>query len=352
MIEYFDSIGIETPFLRLFVCTCVSIIIGIIIRYLFFKTLLVLNKKDDRELIGILENRFKGSIFLFIPMLIMHSLIPSLELGVNINDWLLLITESLIIASFTIVAIRLIYFFQDVLNQRFNISHADNLKQRQVITQVIFVRKIVIFLITMIGLSLFLLQFEGVRKYGATFLTSAGVAGIIIGLAAQKTIGNLLAGIQIAFTQPIKIGDAVFVEKEWGWIEEINLTYVVVKIWDQRRLVLPITYFTEQTFQNWTRNSADIIGSVFLFTDYTIPIDELRKEFESILANTDLWNKNVQVLQVTDCTEKTMQIRMLMSAKDSPTAWDLRCFVREKMLVFIQENYPTALPKTRLEMTQ
>ncbi|MGJ3236716.1 mechanosensitive ion channel family protein [Marivirga sp.] len=352
MIEYFDSIGVEQPFIRLSIFAFFSFIIGVVIRYAFFKTLFVLNKKDDRELIRILEHRFRGSVFLFIPMLIMHNLIPNFELSNNLSEWLLLITESLIIASFTIVAVRLVYFLQDVLNRKYNVTQTDNLKQRQVITQVIFIRKIVIFLIVMIGLSLFLLQFDGVRKYGATFLTSAGVAGIIIGLAAQKTIGNLLAGIQIAFTQPIKIGDAVFVEKEWGWIEEINLTYVVVKIWDQRRLVLPITYFTEQTFQNWTRNSADIIGSVFLFTDYTVPIDALRKEFESILATTDLWNKNAQVLQVTDCTEKTMQIRLLMSAKDSPTAWDLRCLIREKMLVFIQQNYPDALPKTRLEMHQ
>ncbi|HET8859718.1 mechanosensitive ion channel family protein [Marivirga sp.] len=282
----------------------------------------------------------------------MHSLIPSFELSVSLTKWLLLISESLIILSFTIIAVRLVYFSQDVVNNKFKVDMPDNLKERQVLTQVTFIRKIVVFLIVMIGLSLFLLQFDGVRKYGATFLTSAGVAGIIIGLAAQKTIGNLLAGVQIAFTQPIKIGDAVLVEKEWGWIEEINLTYVVVRIWDQRRLVLPITYFTEQTFQNWTRNSADIIGSVFLYTDYTIPIDDLRKEFESILAVTDLWNKNVQVLQVTDSTEKAMQIRMLMSAKDSPTAWDLRCLVREKMLVFIQKQYPDGLPKTRLEMNQ
>jgi small-conductance mechanosensitive channel len=352
MIDYFDSWGIEQPFFRLAIFTLFSIIIGIVVRYAFFKTLFILNKKDDRAFIKLLEKRFNGSIFLFIPMLIMHNVIPSFELSESLTEWLLLISESLIIASFTIIAIRIVYFLQDVLNAKFRVDRADNLKERQVITQVTFIRKIIVFLIVMIGLSLFLLQFDGVRKYGATFLTSAGVAGIIIGLAAQKTIGNLLAGIQIAFSQPIKIGDAVLVEKEWGWIEEINLTYVVVKIWDQRRLVLPITYFTEQTFQNWTRNSADIIGSVFLFTDYTIPIDDLRREFEAILAKTNLWNKNAQVLQVTDCTEKTMQIRLLMSAKDSPTAWDLRCLVREKMLVFIQEKYPHALPKTRLVMDQ
>lgn len=352
MIDFFNSLGIQQPFVRLSLFTIFSIFVGIAIRYTFFKSLLILNKKDDRETVKLLSNRFNGSIFLFIPMLIMHSLIPSFELSVSLTKWLLLISESLIILSFTIIAVRLVYFSQDVVNNKFKVDMPDNLKERQVLTQVTFIRKIVVFLIVMIGLSLFLLQFDGVRKYGATFLTSAGVAGIIIGLAAQKTIGNLLAGVQIAFTQPIKIGDAVLVEKEWGWIEEINLTYVVVRIWDQRRLVLPITYFTEQTFQNWTRNSADIIGSVFLYTDYTIPIDDLRKEFESILAVTDLWNKNVQVLQVTDSTEKAMQIRMLMSAKDSPTAWDLRCLVREKMLVFIQKQYPDGLPKTRLEMNQ
>ncbi|ADR21175.1 mechanosensitive ion channel protein MscS [Marivirga tractuosa] len=352
MIDFLDSLGLQQPYVRLVLFTILSILVGVLVRFVFFKTLFVLNKKEEKELVKLLEKRFSGSIFLFIPMLIMHNLIPSFELSASFTEWLLLISESLIIASFTIIAIRVVYFLQDVLNSKFKVDRADNIKERQVLTQVTFIRKVIIFLIVMIGLSLFLLQFDGVRKYGATFLTSAGVAGIIIGLAAQKTIGNLLAGIQIAFTQPIKIGDAVFVEKEWGWIEEINLTYVVVKIWDQRRLVLPITYFTEQTFQNWTRNSADIIGSVFLFTDYTIPIDALRKEFESILASTNLWNKNAQVLQITDCTEKTMQIRMLMSAKDSPTAWDLRCLVREKMLVFIQEKYPNALPKTRLVMDQ
>lgn len=352
MIDLFDSLGVQQPFFRLLLFAIISIIIGIIIRYVFFRTLFVLNKRDDREIIKLLEKRFTGSIFLFIPMLIMHNLIPGFELSTNLSEWLLLITESLIITSFTIVAVRLVYFSQDVLNHKFKVDRADNIKERQVLTQVTFIRKIVVFMIVMIGLSLFLLQFDGVRKYGATFLTSAGVAGIIIGLAAQKTIGNLLAGVQIAFTQPIKIGDAVFVENEWGWIEEINLTYGVVRIWDKRRLVLPITYFTEQTYQNWTRNSADILGRVFLYTDYTIPIEELRTEFEAILASTDLWDKNDQVLQITDCTEKTMEIRLLMSAKNSPTSWDLRCLVREKMLVFIQEKYPNSLPKTRLVMDQ
>jgi small-conductance mechanosensitive channel len=352
MLDFLNSLGLNQPLARLAIFTLFTVLIGIIVRYSFFKTLFILNKKDDRELVKLLEKRFTGSIFLFIPMLIMHNLIEDFGLSPSLSEWLLLISESLIITSFTIITVRLIYFFQDVLNRRFDLNRADNAKGRQVITQIVFIRKVVIFLVVMIGLSLFLLQFDGVKKYGATFLTSAGVAGIIIGLAAQKTISNLLAGLQIAFTQPIKIEDAVVVENEWGWIEEINLTYVVVRIWDKRRLILAITYFTEQTYQNWTRNSADILGSVFLFTDYSIPIEALKKEFEQILNTTELWNKDAQVLQVTDCTEKTMKIRLLMSAKDSPTAWDLRCLVREKMLVFIQQNYPDALPKTRLVMNQ
>jgi small-conductance mechanosensitive channel len=211
-------------------------------------------------------------------------------------------------------------------------------------------KKVAIVVVVIIALALILLSFDSVRKYGATLLTSAGVVGIIVGFAAQKTIGNLLAGFQIAFTQPIKIDDAVVVEGEWGWIEEINLTYVVVKIWDMRRLVLPITYFTEKPFQNWTRTSAQILGSVFLYTDYSLPIDALRDEFNDVLTNTPLWDGTGKSVQVTDSTDRHITIRLLMTAKNSPTAWDLRCYVREKMLTWIQENYPESLPRTRAEI--
>lgn len=177
---------------------------------------------------------------------------------------------------------------------------------------------------------------------------SAGVAGIIIGLSAQKIVGALLAGIQIAITQPFRIDDAVLVENEWGWIEEINLTYVVVRIWDKRRLVLPSTYFLEHPFQNWTRTSADIIGSIFIYTDYTISFQALREELTRVLSQSELWDRQVNVLQVTDAKEATVEIRILVSAKNSPTAWDLRVHIREKMIEFIQQNYPESLPRTRL----
>ncbi|RYZ24858.1 MAG: mechanosensitive ion channel, partial [Chitinophagaceae bacterium] len=181
-------------------------------------------------------------------------------------------------------------------------------------------------------------------------LTGVGIGGIIIGFAAQKSLGNLLAGFQIAFTQPIRIDDVLIVEGEWGKVEEITLTYVVVNIWDQRRLILPITYFIEKPFQNWTRVSAELLGTVFLYLDYTIPIEPLRQEMTRLLSSNPLWDKRVNVVQVTDSTkDSSIEVRFLMSASNSSRAFDLRCNIREAMIAFIQTNYPESLPKKRLE---
>ncbi|QNK78835.1 mechanosensitive ion channel [Winogradskyella sp. PAMC22761] len=235
--------------------------------------------------------------------------------------------------------------------KHYDISAEDNLEARKMYTQINLLEKIIIFVIILFAVGFILLSFDNIKKIGYGIFASAGLAGIIIGLSAQKVVGALLAGIQIAFTQPFRIDDAVVVENEWGWIEEINLTYVVIRLWDKRRLVLPSTYFLENPFQNWTRTSADIIGSVFLHTDYNVSFDELRAELTKILENTPLWDKQVNVLQVTDSKENSVEIRILVSAKNSPTAWDLRVHVREKMIKFIQENYPESLPRTRVYLT-
>ncbi|WP_290507282.1 mechanosensitive ion channel domain-containing protein [Algoriphagus sp.] len=232
--------------------------------------------------------------------------------------------------------------------KQFDISQEDNLRARKIYTQLNILQKIVNFIIIILGIGLILVSFDPIRKIGVGLFASAGVAGIIIGFSAQKAIGTLIAGIQIAFAQPFRLDDAVVVEGEWGWIEEINLTYVVVRIWDQRRLVLPTTYFLEKPFQNWTRTSADIIGSVFIYTDYTVSFDAMRQELDRILEKTNLWDKKVKVLQVTDAKERTVETRILVSARNSPTAWDLRVHVREKMIEFLQKNYPEALPRTRI----
>jgi small-conductance mechanosensitive channel len=232
----------------------------------------------------------------------------------------------------------------------YDVSVSDNLKARKMHTKINVIQQIVTVLIIFIAVAAILMSFDKVRQLGVSLLASAGVFGIIIGFAAQKSIATLLAGIQIAITQPIRVDDVVIVENEWGWIEEITLTYVVVKIWDLRRLVLPIDYFLNSPFQNWTRVSADILGTVFIYADYTVPFDELRAELKRVCEGSDLWDKKVCGLQVTDATKETVQIRALVSAKDSPKAWDLRCLVRERLIDYLQKNYPASLPRTRVAL--
>lgn len=260
--------------------------------------------------------------------------------------------NNFIILGFSWLVIIAIRKLKSKVLQKYDLKTIDNLHSRKIHTQFNILEKVLRFVIILIALGLILLSFEGIRKIGIGLFASAGVAGIIIGLSAQKVVGALLAGVQIAVTQPFRIDDAVFVENEWGWIEEINLTYVVIRLWDKRRLVLPSTYFLEKPFQNWTRNNADIVGSIFLYTDYNIPFDALREELTRLLNQTELWDKKVNVLQVTESKERSVETRILVSAKNSPTAWDLRVYIREKMIGFIQKNYPDSLPKARLAIQE
>ncbi|MDA3880588.1 MAG: mechanosensitive ion channel [Prolixibacteraceae bacterium] len=252
----------------------------------------------------------------------------------------------IIILSWILISfVRLVKFL--VLKQ-YDINQKDNLKARKIYTQFKIIERVLIILIAIIAISLILMTFSGIRQIGMSLIASAGVTGIIIGLAAQKIIGGVLAGIQIAITQPIRLDDVVIVENEWGRIEEINLTYVVVKIWDERRLVLPSTYFIEKPFQNWTRTNSNILGTVFIYTDYNIDFDAIRTEMDRLLKKTNLWDGRVKVLQVTNATEKTVETRLLVSATDAPTAWDLRVYLREGILKFIGKEFPDSLPKTRV----
>ncbi|MBW6499159.1 MAG: mechanosensitive ion channel family protein [Bacteroidales bacterium] len=260
--------------------------------------------------------------------------------------------EVLFIMSITLTIIAIIRILKNQLLKNYDISLADNLKMRKVHTQYNILEKILIFIIIVIATAVALMLFDGVRNIGISLFASAGVAGIILGLSAQKALGTILAGLQIAITQPIRLDDVVIVENEWGWIEEINLTYVVIRLWDKRRLVVPTTYFLEKPFQNWTRTSADILGSVFIYTDYTMPFEPLRKELTRLLEATPLWDGKVNVLQVTDARENTIEIRALMSAATSPQAWDLRVYVREKLIEFIQHEYPQSLPRTRVVLPE
>jgi small-conductance mechanosensitive channel len=266
----------------------------------------------------------------------------------NHTYWFKKISTLLFIFSFTWLLIKIIRLIKQFVIMKYDVSSEDNLKARKMYTQFTILERIFIFIVTIMALGIALMSFEEIREIGISIFASAGVAGIIIGFSAQRMIGAILAGIQIAIAQPIKIDDVVVVEGEWGRIEQITLTYVVIAIWDKRRLVVPTTYFIEKPFQNWTKTSANILGSVFLYTDYKVPFDALREELRKILESTDHWDGETQVLQVTNATATNVEIRALMSAKDSPTAWDLRVYVREKLITFLQKNYPDSLPHTRV----
>lgn len=256
----------------------------------------------------------------------------------------------LILACSSWILIEIVRILKNRLLKKFDITYEDNLKSRKLNTQINLLEKVIVFVIILITIGLMLISIDSIKEIGIGIFASAGVVGIILGLSAQKIVGAVLAGIQIAITQPFRIDDAVVVENEWGWIEEINLTYIVVRIWDKRRLVLPTSYFLEKPFQNWTRTTADILGTVFIYTDYTISVETLRGELSRLLKDCELWDKKVNVIQVTDSKENYMEIRILVSAKNSPTAWDLRVYIREKMIEFIQKNYPESLPKTRINI--
>lgn len=233
--------------------------------------------------------------------------------------------------------------------KRFRIDVEDNFLARKHITQSRILQRVGTVLIIAVGVGAALMTIEGVRQYGISLLASAGAAGIVIGLALQSVLRNLLAGIQIALTQPIRIDDAVIVEGEWGNIEEINATYVVVRIWDKRRLIVPLTYFIDQPFQNWTRRDTTLLGAVTLFLDHEVRISDLRAEAKRVTEQSDLWDRGVFVLQVTDFTNTEVEVRVLASASSAGRAFDLRCELREGLLAYLQNEQPRALPKTRID---
>ncbi|MEE7448353.1 mechanosensitive ion channel protein MscS [Methylobacterium radiotolerans] len=233
--------------------------------------------------------------------------------------------------------------------RRFKLDAEDNLLARKHFTQMRILERAGVTLVALVTLSVALMTFEPVRQYGVSLLASAGAAGLVLGLAMQPVLSNLVAGIQIAITQPIRIEDAIIVENEWGWVEEITATYVVVRLWDWRRLVLPLTYFIQKPFQNWTRDGASLIGSVFVYVDHRAPVAAMREKLVEIARSAPLWDGKVVNLQVSDAKESTIEIRMLVSARNAPQAWDLRCAVREAMITWLQAEHPEALPRHRTE---
>jgi len=321
---------------------------GLVLKWIVFGILRTYNRHaEDPFATRSLAQHLNRPSTLFLPVLVLSFVMPLVPLEPKPFEVLRRFVETTLIATFGWVLIRAVDVIEDLVRRHYQVQEGNNLRVRKLFTQLQFIKKLAVTLIAFLAVGLILMSFATVRRIGTGLLTSAGIASVIIGFAAQRSLSNLLAGFQIAFTQPIRLDDVLVVEGEWGRVEEITLTYVVVRIWDERRLVLPLNYFIEKPFQNWTRTTSQLLGTVFLYADYTLPVEAVRAELKRIVEQEPLWDRRVCVLQVTDSKERAMELRALVSASDSSRTFDLRCIVREKLVGFIQQHYPESLPKTR-----
>jgi small-conductance mechanosensitive channel len=324
--------------------------VALICHYVIFRVLAVFAKRTSSTIDELAIKHFRRPVRWIVVVVTVRLSLDTLELPPGLENLTKTVFGIAIIVLISGLLIRATFLVNDVVLLHFKVNVKDNLRARTLHTQLQVLRRIIVIVIVVIASACILMTFPKVKQLGTTLLASAGIIGIVVGLAAQKTLGTFIAGLQIAFTQPIRLDDVVIVEGEWGRIEEITLTYVVVRIWDLRRLVVPITYFIEKPFQNWTRVSADILGTVFLYVDHTVPVDAIRAELQRILEGAEWWDRKVCVLQVTNTSERTVELRALMSAEDASLAWTLRCYVREELVTFVRKNYPHALPRLRAEL--
>ncbi|MFP5237793.1 MAG: mechanosensitive ion channel family protein [Acidobacteriota bacterium] len=327
-----------------------AIIVALVVRAVVLWAFRRLAKRHTSILGHSLISHGEGPTRFIFPLIAVLAVAPGLPLPKAGMSAIEHITGLGLIAAVGWLAILFVEVLSDVLAGRYRVDVADNLLARRMQTQFQMLHRIAVILVIIITVSLMLMTFPAIKHIGMSILASAGLASLVVGMAMKGTLANLIAGVQIAFSQPFRIEDAVVVEGEWGWIEEIGTMYVVVRIWDLRRLVLPLSYFLDHPFQNWTRTSADLLGSVMLYTDYSVPVDAVRDELKRICASTPLWRGQVCVVQVSDASDKTIQLRALVDARNSSDAWDLRCLVREKLIEFLQKNYPESLPRYRAEV--
>lgn len=304
----------------------------------------------DSGMAGALIRRARRPVRLAFVLAAFAVVVPRLDLPYGWQNGLGHLFLILLIILIGWTAIVLTNHLAERAMRRHRLEEEDNLRARKFVTQARVLRRTTNIVVVIFTVAAVLLTFESVQRYGVSLFASAGAAGLVLGLAARPVLANLIAGIQIAMTQPIRIDDVVIVEGEWGWIEEIYATYVVVRIWDWRRMIVPLSFFIEQPFQNWTRESASIIGAVHWYLDYTVPVPRVREKLEEIVEASPHWDGKVVNLQVTDTDKDTLAIRGLMSARTSPQAWDLRCEVREKLVAWLQEEYPQSLPRLRSEI--
>lgn len=318
--------------------------------FLVLKLIARLRKKSVKQhKFFVIINRLQYPARWIVILSVVFMVIPTVDIPEPFHAGILKTLGVLWFLALGWLMVSSVFVAEDFLLSRYDTSQPDNLRARRVRTQMLLLRRLAIAFIVVIDIGLVLSVFRDSRvwQYGAGLLASAGLASLVLATAAKSTASNVLAGIQIAISEPIRIDDIVIVEGEWGRIEEITTSYVVVAIWDKRRLIVPLTYFIEKPFQNWTRTGSDLLGTSFLYTDYSVPVEELRQELQRVAEASPLWDKLVCNLQVTSLSEQTMELRCLVSARNAGELFDLRCIVREQMIAYIRDHYPDALPKTR-----
>ncbi|MGH7967392.1 MAG: mechanosensitive ion channel family protein [Limisphaerales bacterium] len=340
--------------LRRFIDTLFGLGMFIVVFWLCFGLTRVLEarmsawaSKTNSKLDDLVVPLLGRSLRVIIPVIAIIMALPLIGLPPAYAGFVAKASSILLIVTVAWILVQGVHLAEKAVLTKYDITAADNLQARKVYTQIHVLSKTVYVIIAIFTTASVLMLFEEVRRFGTSLLASAGVIGIIVGFAAQRTIANLFAGFQLAMTQPIRLDDVVVIEGEWGRIEEITLTYVIVKIWDERRLVVPLSEFIEKPFQNWTRVSSSLLGGVTVWVDYSLPLAEVRKAVQQFVEGSPLWDRRFWNLQVTDTNERAMQIRVLATAADSGKAWDLRCDLREKIISFIQERHPSGLPRIR-----
>lgn len=339
------------PFFWNLVLLAAAILTGLLLRFILSLLLKWNAKITAYSFYRSAVQRLAGPVNLFLPLFVLNMLLPYMVMDSKPRATIDKVLEILLTIGLANILIGIVKVAEDYVYSHYDLKKVDNLRERKIRTQLQFIRRLIVGVIIFLTLCIILLSFEKLKALGAGLLTGVGVGGIIVGFAAQKSLANLLAGFQIAFTQPIRLDDVLVVEGEWGRVEEITLTYVVLLIWDQRRLILPINYFIEKPFQNWTRTGSEILGTAMLYLDYSVPVEEVRKEFMRLVNANELWDKRVASMQVTNISERTVEVRCLISANNSGKAFDLRCYLRENLLNYLKTNYPQSLPQTRIIIT-
>lgn len=342
---YFHSFH---PVARVCLMVIVSVLLALTTRIIVLTGLKFSIKKKYPKLVKSISQRLKWAAILFFPVLYFNFLLHGNK-DLLYYDQLNQLIRILFVTAAAMVTIAITNVLEDMLYVRFEQLHHEESEVKRIKSQVSFIKKLLFIFIVVVAVALVLMSFEKVRELGTSILASAGIVGVILGFAAQKSISNLLAGVEIAFNHSLKLDDFVVVENEYGKVEEINLTSVVVKLWDQRRMILPITYFTDKPFENWTRRTSEITISIYLHLDYKIPLGVLREKYVEIVSETaPLWDGKVCKLIITDFSEKSMQVRATASASDPDKAFELRALLREKLIEYINAHFPEFLPRVRM----